>query len=80
MMQHFSLTLIAPIDKWDEAIPLGNGIDRRIAVGVRRTSSISLSTVVIYGTSGYILPIMSPGLTYETIKRMALAGLADSLE
>jgi alpha-L-fucosidase 2 len=74
----FQLNLEAPIDKWDEAIPLGNGLTGGLLWGGENIINVSLDRGDLWDIRphpGYTIP----GFTYETVKRMALAGQTDSL-
>lgn len=74
----FQLNLAAPIEKWDEAIPLGNGLTGGLLWGKGNVINLSLDRGDLWDLRPH--PAYSvPGLTYETIRRMALAGQADSL-
>jgi alpha-L-fucosidase 2 len=74
----FQLNLAAPVDKWDEAIPLGNGLTGGLLWGKENVINLSLDRGDLWDLRPH--PAYSvPGLTYETIRRMALAGQADSL-
>ena len=74
----FQLNLTAPIDKWDEAIPLGNGLTGGLLWGKENIIDLSLDRGDLWDLRPHPAYTV-PGLTYETIRRMALAGKADSL-
>ena len=78
MIRHFSYNLAAPIDKWDEAIPLGNGLTGGLLWGKENVINLSLDRGDLWDLRPHPAYTV-PGLTYETIRRMALAGQADSL-
>ncbi|MEI7422911.1 MAG: glycoside hydrolase family 95-like protein [Prolixibacteraceae bacterium] len=74
----FQLNLQAPIDKWDEAIPLGNGLTGGLLWGSGNEIRLSLDRGDLWDLRTHP-GFTKPGFTYETVRRMALAGLADSL-
>ena len=74
----FQLNLQAPIEKWDEAIPLGNGLTGGLLWGGGNEIRLSLDRGDLWDLRTHP-GFTTPGFTYETIRRMALAGLADSL-
>lgn len=74
----FILDLMAPVDRWDEAIPLGNGLTGGLLWGEGNEIRLSLDRGDLWDNRahpGYI----TRGFNYETVKRMALAGQTDSL-
>jgi len=74
----FQLNLNAPIDKWDEAIPLGNGLTGGLLWGEDSIINLSLDRGDLWDVRTHP-GFTAPGFTYETVKKMALAGLTDSL-
>ncbi len=74
----FQLNLQAPIDKWDEAIPLGNGLTGGLLWGGGNEIRLSLDRGDLWDLRAHP-GFTAPGFTYETVRRMALAGLTDSL-
>lgn len=74
----FWLNLKAPVNRWDDAIPLGNGLTGGLLWGEGNEIRLSLDRGDLWDLRphpGFI----APGFTYETVQRMALAGLTDSL-
>jgi len=76
--QTFQLNLIAPVDKWDEAIPLGNGLTGGLLWGEDNEIRLSLDRGDLWDLRPHP-GFTAPGLNYETVRRMARAGKADSL-
>jgi len=74
----FRLDLKAPIDKWDEAIPLGNGLTGGLLWGEGNEIRLSLDRGDLWDLRPHP-GFTAPGFTYETICNMAHAGRADSL-
>ena len=74
----FQLSLQAPIEKWDEAIPLGNGLTGGLLWGGGNEIRLSLDRGDLWDLRAHP-GFTAPGFTYETVRRMALAGLTDSL-
>ena len=74
----FQLNLTAPIDRWDEAIPLGNGLTGGLLWGGDSIINLSLDRGDLWDVRTHP-GFTAPGFTYETVKKMALAGLTDSL-
>jgi len=74
----FQLNLHAPIDKWDEAIPLGNGMTGGLLWGSGNEIRLSLDRGDLWDLRAHP-GFTARGFTYETVSRMARAGLTDSL-
>jgi len=74
----FKLNLKAPILKWDEAIPLGNGMTGGLLWGEANEIRLSLDRGDLWDLRAHP-GFTEPGFTYETVRRMALAGKTDSL-
>jgi len=74
----FQLNLTAPIDRWDEAIPLGNGLTGGLLWGGDSIINLSLDRGDLWDVRTHP-GFTAPGFSYETVKKMALAGLTDSL-
>ena len=74
----FQLKLQAPIDKWDEAIPLGNGLTGGLLWGHGKEIRLSLDRGDLWDTRTHP-GFSAPGFTYETVTKLALSGKADSL-
>ncbi|HSH20630.1 MAG TPA: glycoside hydrolase N-terminal domain-containing protein, partial [Draconibacterium sp.] len=74
----FQLNLQAPIDKWEEAIPLGNGLTGGLLWGADNEIRLSLDRGDIWDLRPHP-GFTNPDFSYETVRRMALAGEADSL-
>lgn len=72
------LDLKAPIEKWDEAIPLGNGLTGGLLWGGGNEIRLSLDRGDLWDLRTHP-GFTAPGFTYEIVRKMALAGLADSL-
>lgn len=72
------LDLKAPIEKWDEAIPLGNGLTGGLLWGGGNEIRLSLDRGDLWDLRAHP-GFTVTGFTYETVRKMALAGLADSL-
>ncbi len=76
--EEYQLSLDAPVDLWDEAIPLGNGLTGGLLWGADNEIRLSLDRGDLWDLRTH--PVFStPGFNYETIRRLALAGQADSL-
>ncbi len=72
------LTLEAPIEKWDEAIPLGNGIIGGLLWGKGNELRLSLDRGDLWDLRQH--PIYArPEFTYATVVARAQAGQADQL-
>ncbi|MEN8200957.1 MAG: sulfatase-like hydrolase/transferase [Bacteroidota bacterium] len=74
----FQLSLVAPVDRWDEAIPLGNGLTGGLLWGEGSEIRLSLDRGDLWDLRPHP-GFTAPGFSYETVRRMALAGQADSL-
>ena len=74
----FMLDLKAPILKWDEAIPLGNGMTGGLLWGEGNEIRLSLDRGDLWDLRPHP-GFTDPDFSYQTICRMALAGRADSL-
>lgn len=74
----FRLDLKAPIDNWDEAIPLGNGLTGGLLWGEGNEIRLSLDRGDLWDLRPHP-GFTAPGFSYETICQMAQAGRADSL-
>ena len=74
----FRLDLKAPIDKWDEAIPLGNGLTGGLLWGEGNEIRLSLDRGDLWDLRPHP-GFTAPGFTYETVCSMANAGQTDSL-
>jgi alpha-L-fucosidase 2 len=74
----FQLNLTAPVDKWDEAIPLGNGLTGGLLWGGGNVINISLDRGDLWDLRPHP-GFSTPGFTYETVRRMVLAGETDTL-
>jgi len=62
----FQLNLTAPIEKWDEAIPLGNGLTGGLLWGKDNQLNVSLDRGDLWDLRphpGFI----APGFNYETV-------------
>jgi alpha-L-fucosidase 2 len=72
------LTLAAPIEKWDEAIPLGNGLIGGLLWGKGNELRLSLDRGDLWDLRQH--PIYArPDFTYATVVARAQAGQADQL-
>lgn len=74
----FQLNLAAPIEKWDEAIPLGNGMSGGLLWGKGNKINLSLDRGDLWDLRTHP-GFMTPDFNYETVCRMAIAGQTDSL-
>ena len=74
----YRLDLAAPINKWDEAIPLGNGLTGGLLWGEGNEIRLSLDRGDIWDLRphpGFAVP----GFSYETVCRMAQSGQTKAL-
>lgn len=74
----FGLTLKAPVNKWDDAIPLGNGMTGGLLWGKNNEIRLSLDRGDLWDLRPHP-GFTAPEFNYETVRRMALAGHTDSL-
>ena len=76
--QGYQLNLDAPIDKWDEAIPLGNGMTGGLLWGTDNEIRLSLDRGDLWDLRPHP-GFTAPGFDYATVRHLAHAGLTDSL-
>jgi len=74
----FQLKLQAPIDKWDEAIPLGNGLTGGLLWGEGNEIRLSLDRGDIWDNRAHP-GFTAPGFTYDVVREMANSGKTDLL-
>ncbi|MFV0554971.1 MAG: glycosyl hydrolase family 95 catalytic domain-containing protein [Mangrovibacterium sp.] len=74
----FLLQLDAPIEKWDEAIPLGNGLTGGLLWGEDNEIRLSLDRGDLWDNRAHP-GFTKPGFNYETVCKMAQAGKAAEL-
>jgi alpha-L-fucosidase 2 len=74
----FQLKLQTPIDKWDEAIPLGNGLTGGLWWGEGNEIRLSLDRGDIWDNRAHP-GFTAPGFTYDVVREMANSGKTDLL-
>ncbi len=74
----FTLELAAPVSRWDEAVPLGNGLTGGLLWGGGNEIRLSLDRGDLWDIREHP-GFTTPGFSYETVKQMANSGRADSL-
>jgi hypothetical protein len=74
----FQLKLQAQIDKWDEAIPLGNGLTGGLLWGEGNEIRLSLDRGDIWDNRAHP-GFTAPGFTYDVVREMANSGKTDLL-
>lgn len=74
----FRLNLQAPIDKWDEAIPLGNGLTGGLLWGEDNEIRLSLDRGDLWDNRPHP-GFTAPGFTYDVVRTMANSGQNDLL-
>jgi hypothetical protein len=67
----FQLNLDEPIDKWDEAIPLGNGLTGGLLWGGDSIINLSLDNGDLWDVRTHP-GFTAPDFTYETVKKRPL--------
>lgn len=74
----FQLNLQAPIEQWDEAIPLGNGMTGGLLWGADNEIRLSLDRGDLWDLREHP-GFNAPGFNYDTVQRMANSGQSDLL-
>ena len=74
----FQLNLQAPIDKWDEAIPLGNGLTGGLLWGDDNEIRLSLDRGDLWDNRPHP-GFTAPGFTYDVVQKMANSGQTNLL-
>ena len=68
--EEYQLSLDAPVDLWDEAIPLGNGLTGGLLWGADNEIRLSLDRGDLWDLRTHPA-FTTPGFNYETIRRLA---------
>lgn len=72
------VTLSAPVERWDEAIPLGNGLTGGLLWGGGNEIRLSLDRGDLWDLRAHPA-FVRPGFNYETVVRLASSGRTDQL-
>jgi alpha-L-fucosidase 2 len=74
----FQMDLDAPIDRWDEAIPLGNGLIGGLLWGRGKEIRLSLDRGDLWDNRAHP-GFTTPGFNYDTVVHLAQSGQTDLL-
>jgi len=74
----FQLNLDEPINRWDEAVPLGNGLIGGLLWGDKNEIRLSLDRGDLWDVRPHPSYI-KPGFNYDKVKELALVGKTDQL-
>lgn len=77
-MDPFSLTLASPVDRWDEAIPLGNGLLGGLLWGGGNQIRLSLDRGDLWDLRPHPA-FIRPGFNYAKVVELATSGQTDAL-